>query len=569
MRILAAILALASLAVGQQRTFPALETNNVWKGTNDFGVVTAEAYYSRGVSVSAIVTPANGGQGLVADGTYFYFGKNNGDGVDGTIYKYTYAGVAVTSFAAPPHAATGDIRVDNGTLLWGSGGSATPVVWEIDPTTGTKIREWNFDGVDYDYGSGVAYKGVGEIWLFTSDVNSNFKIRQVSVNDNGTYSLGTVYSHTALAPLPQGLFWKDGYFWYLAGWTEANLYQLTLNEDGTITVVNSWTSLSTGEPEGLSWDGANWYYGDANRVIRKISFAPIKLGGSMSSTNGRFGVQTDTPRGVLHLKGNDLKIASDTTTNDVVPTQLLEAEDAVLMVASSHNGNNGSSVQLGEVNSTTGAFVNKWSLYRRTVTGGNALRFSFGSNVNSTLNPTGLTLDPTSLFVDIGNVLGGAIRGTRYDNAQNNAPGMISQRARGTEASPAEIVNSDALWGVYARGYAGTGGGFGANNTAAFRFLANENHTDTNHRGTRADMALTPNGANTRQIVQTWYGSGDSDVLGRLDATGVKLKTQVAPTCDSAHRGMLNYTAGGAGVKDSVEVCAKAADDSYAWRVVY
>ena len=26
---------------------------------------------------------------------------------------------------------------------------------------------------------------------------------------------------------------------------------------------------------------------------------------------------------------------------------------------------------------------------------------------------------------------------------------------------------------------------------------------------------------------------------------------------------------GGAGVKDTVEVCAKAADDTYAWRTIY
>lgn len=38
------------------------------------------------------------------------------------------------------------------------------------------------------------------------------------------------------------------------------------------------------------------------------------------------------------------------------------------------------------------------------------------------------------------------------------------------------------------------------------------------------------------------------------------------PTCDSTTRGLIWYTAGGAGVADKMQVCAKAAADTYAWR---
>jgi hypothetical protein len=41
------------------------------------------------------------------------------------------------------------------------------------------------------------------------------------------------------------------------------------------------------------------------------------------------------------------------------------------------------------------------------------------------------------------------------------------------------------------------------------------------------------------------------------------------PTCDAAHRGIIQYIGGGAGVKDKVEVCGKDAANAYAWRVLY
>jgi hypothetical protein len=41
------------------------------------------------------------------------------------------------------------------------------------------------------------------------------------------------------------------------------------------------------------------------------------------------------------------------------------------------------------------------------------------------------------------------------------------------------------------------------------------------------------------------------------------------PGCDATHRGWFWFAAGGAGVKDTVQVCAKDASNTYAWRTVY
>jgi hypothetical protein len=47
------------------------------------------------------------------------------------------------------------------------------------------------------------------------------------------------------------------------------------------------------------------------------------------------------------------------------------------------------------------------------------------------------------------------------------------------------------------------------------------------------------------------------------------LQATSAPTCAAGVRGQFQYTAGGGGVKDIVQVCAKDASDVYAWRPIY
>lgn len=60
----------------------------------------------------------------------------------------------------------------------------------------------------------------------------------------------------------------------------------------------------------------------------------------------------------------------------------------------------------------------------------------------------------------------------------------------------------------------------------------------------------------------TFAGASPRATLGlRLNTSGT-----AEPTCDSATRGLLWYTAGAGGVADKVQVCAKSAADAYAWR---
>jgi len=66
-------------------------------------------------------------------------------------------------------------------------------------------------------------------------------------------------------------------------------------------------------------------------------------------------------------------------------------------------------------------------------------------------------------------------------------------------------------------------------------------------------------------------GIGTTAPTQKLEVNGgARLNTVDAqPACDDTVRGTFWVTQGGAGVKDSVEVCAKDAGDAYAWRTLY
>jgi hypothetical protein len=56
---------------------------------------------------------------------------------------------------------------------------------------------------------------------------------------------------------------------------------------------------------------------------------------------------------------------------------------------------------------------------------------------------------------------------------------------------------------------------------------------------------------------------------GVLSAKNLTLDSQSAGTCNAANRGRIVYVAGGTGVKDIVQICAKDISDVYAFRTIY
>ena len=72
-------------------------------------------------------------------------------------------------------------------------------------------------------------------------------------------------------------------------------------------------------------------------------------------------------------------------------------------------------------------------------------------------------------------------------------------------------------------------------------------------------------------IPQGFVGIGTTSPIHKIDVSGaVKLGDEgVKPACSSTHRGTLWMDYGDTGIKDSLELCAKDANEAYFWRTLY
>lgn len=77
-------------------------------------------------------------------------------------------------------------------------------------------------------------------------------------------------------------------------------------------------------------------------------------------------------------------------------------------------------------------------------------------------------------------------------------------------------------------------------------------------------------GSSAANLVSFRTGT-DAEAAGITREGGIKLNVQsgARPTCNSAARGTIHYSPGGAGVADALEVCRKDAADAYAWVALY
>ena len=75
--------------------------------------------------------------------------------------------------------------------------------------------------------------------------------------------------------------------------------------------------------------------------------------------------------------------------------------------------------------------------------------------------------------------------------------------------------------------------------------------------------------SHTLRFDPTLTGRGLLAWSGPFAAQTIQLTPQPGPTCNSSSRGTFNYIAGSKGQKDTVQVCAKDAADTFAWRTLY
>ena len=120
------------------------------------------------------------------------------------------------------------------------------------------------------------------------------------------------------------------------------------------------------------------------------------------------------------------------------------------------------------------------------------------------------------------------------------------------------------------------GGSRGTSGLFSFAGLrgAKENATDSEPSGYLGLYTVDSSAifAERMRVTSTGLvGIGTKVPASELEVNGgVRLNTATArPTCDATIRGTFWITQGGGGVKDSVEVCAKDAADTFAWRTLF
>jgi hypothetical protein len=88
-------------------------------------------------------------------------------------------------------------------------------------------------------------------------------------------------------------------------------------------------------------------------------------------------------------------------------------------------------------------------------------------------------------------------------------------------------------------------------------------------------LQIASSGSPQAAALTQWVANDGATVLakiasdGRLTTPGLTLTSTQQPACDVNTRGQFWYTAGKAGVKDSVAVCAKDAQDAFTWRSLF
>lgn len=112
-------------------------------------------------------------------------------------------------------------------------------------------------------------------------------------------------------------------------------------------------------------------------------------------------------------------------------------------------------------------------------------------------------------------------------------------------------------------------------NAAGFGAYAEADWTNNSFPAYFAIETAPPSSGRTEKMRITGAGNvgiGTTTPTQKLEINGgIRLNTSTAKptTCDNSLRGVLYYSQGGAGVADSLEVCAKDASGNYSWNKLY
>lgn len=245
-----------------------------------------------GIPAAQIATgPYN--QGVCGDGSFFYCGYDAGDGRNGLIYKYTYAGAFVNAFEGVPHNNSLSRRGNGNILSCSAGNTATgpgqSVVAEFTPD-GAKVRTWDV-GTGLFFGAKPNGTFMQEIpggfqWIDFQESRPRRVAQVVNFMDDGTWSVEPLAYELDVSKLgrllrSQGVWYRDGVLYYIAdetgeGFGYGSIFRWKLETDGTGTALDTLRHLAGGERESVFHDGTNWYYSLFNGQISPLVFLPTR-----------------------------------------------------------------------------------------------------------------------------------------------------------------------------------------------------------------------------------------------------------------------------------------------------
>ena len=351
-------------------------------------------------------TAVNGEQGLTMDDAHFYWGENNGNGVPGTIFKTLKSDLsAVANFDGPRHCHALDIREDHDTLLVSGVDTETPYLhlWEISKT-GTKIREWDFTDEFIENRGAAVYVRENTIYWIDQTGTEVLNIIEVTIHDDGTYTVGNTWTTDPGFNLGQhqGSDFANGFVYHLVDvdWHDTGsggrnnkcLYEFKLEDDNSITITTVFNWWHTIEMEGLAFspDKSELFFGDIQHNIFKLDSPPPAA--SAYETE----VRADGPLATRNLSGA-AEVFNGTSTQVAIGT-----EGDGLAIRAAHAMTLEAIVSVANL-AADGAILGNWEVDNFALlwfdAGGAAPNFTGIIAVGPSTNSGFLPVDPTGYSV--------------------------------------------------------------------------------------------------------------------------------------------------------------------------
>ncbi len=272
---------------------PETVTGKIWDA-EDYAVVyhmNDKAPAGRTSSLTHLLNTSYANQGLAFDGEYFYWGRNMGEYTDGRIYKIDMDGNIVDYFPGPTHSTGADIREDHDTLIFSNCcGIDNREIWEIDKSSGVKIRSWTIAGSQYIDGGMIAYKEENTVYMLgAEDGSTNYNVYELYLSDNGSYFVINTWAGLIKPGIrTQGMDYHDGYLWYLYDSFDPNptieIALIELPDNGVVKFADTIRSELAIEGEGLAFYGDDLYFGTVDhRIYRLANPSALEVSGVYDS----------------------------------------------------------------------------------------------------------------------------------------------------------------------------------------------------------------------------------------------------------------------------------------------